>query len=64
VIIRGAQDDYVPVYFDGTQLQEIYFNGAKVESLIHNGTKIFMERVRRWLGWRSKQQKRFALAAL
>lgn len=41
VVIRGTQDDVIPVWFDGTQLNEMYFNGTKVESLYFNGAKMF-----------------------
>jgi len=55
VILRGSQDDYLPVKFDGTTLQRILFNGEEVAHLIHDGTQIFMERVKGWSKW-SKQE--------
>jgi hypothetical protein len=63
VIIRGYQDDYLNVYFDGTRLQRIIFDGQEVKHLIQDGTKIFMERVRGMLKW-SKQETRLLLPAL
>ena len=48
VIIRGTEDDALPVYFDGTQLQEIYFNGELLKGLIYGGTRLFA-RVLDWL---------------
>ena len=48
VIIRGEQDDELPVYFDRTRLQRLFFNGLEIEHLIYNGTQVFMRRVRRW----------------
>jgi len=41
VILRGTEDDFLPVWFNGTQLSEMYMNGAKVETFIYDGTKIF-----------------------
>ena len=37
VILRGAQDDSIPVVFNGTQLSELYFNNVKVTSLFFIG---------------------------
>ncbi|MBR4039420.1 MAG: hypothetical protein IKJ11_04895 [Clostridia bacterium] len=48
VIIRGTEDDFLPVYFNGTQLSEIYFNGEKLAGLIYGGTRIFA-RVMAWI---------------
>lgn len=47
VILRGTQDDLIPVVIDGTQLSELYFNGVKVTSLVFGGVKLFMERLGR-----------------
>lgn len=41
VILRGTEDDFLPVFFNGTQLSEMYVNGAKVETFTYAGTKIF-----------------------
>ena len=41
VIIRGSEDDLLPVYFDGTRMSQIYFNNERVQSLTVNGTKYF-----------------------
>lgn len=57
VILRSAQDDELPVTFDGKTLQRMTFNGSEVGKLIFNGTQIFMERVRRWLTWLSDTTK-------
>lgn len=57
VILRGTQDDQLPVKFDGVTLQRILYNGQDVMHLIHDGTKIFMERINEWL----KPKKRFVL---
>ena len=55
IILRGTQDDQLPVKFDGVTLQSILYEGQEVMHLIHDGTQIFIERVmenaRRWLGW-------------
>ena len=58
VIIRGTEDDDLPVYFDGTRLSEIFFNGEKLSGLIYGGTRIFAGRCSawlwKWLGRRSR----------
>lgn len=41
VILRETEDDFLPVWFNGTQLSEMYMNGAKVETFTFDGTKIF-----------------------
>lgn len=51
VIIRGTQDDKLPVYFNGTQLTELFFNGTQIGSLVYNGTQVFM----RGLTWGKKK---------
>ena len=49
VILRGTEDDMIPVIFNGTQLSDIVYNGTKITSLIYNGTKLFFERLKaRW----------------
>ena len=47
VILRGTQDDLIPVVFNGTKLSELYFNGVKVTSLIYNGARLFIREVKR-----------------
>ena len=47
VIIRGTQDDYIPVIFNGTQLDRIIYNGVTLTSLIYNGTKLYCRKFRR-----------------
>lgn len=47
VIIRGTEDDLIPVFFNGTQLSKIIFNGVTLTGLIKDGTRIFARRVRR-----------------
>lgn len=41
IIIRGTQDDNIPVIFNGTQLQKIIYNGTTITSLYYNGKKIY-----------------------
>lgn len=41
VIIRGTEQDYLPVYFEDTRLQEIWYNGTRCDSLIFNGQKLY-----------------------
>jgi len=52
VIIRGTQDDMLPVYFNGKQLSEIYFNEEKLKGLIYGGTRLFSQLLgrKRWHG--------------
>lgn len=49
VILRGTQEDALPVFFDLTQLFDLVFNGTNVESLVYNGVKLFMRRWKRCL---------------
>ena len=52
VILRGTEDDYAPVWFDGVQVSEIFFNGEKVTGLIYGGARIFARRCVEWLSKR------------
>lgn len=52
VIIRGKQDDVIPVWFNGKQLNEIFFNGERVDGLVYGGTRIFARRCVEWLSKR------------
>lgn len=47
VILRGTQDDFLPVKFDGVQLSKILFNGEEVTGLVFGGTRIFARMLRR-----------------
>lgn len=49
IIIRGTQDDLIPVFFNGTQLSQIIYNGVTLTSLIYNGTKIYCRKAKRAL---------------
>ena len=49
VILRGTQDDLLPVRFNGTQLSAMTFGGKTVTGLIYNGTRIFARRCANWL---------------
>lgn len=60
IILRGTQDDQLPVKFDGVTLQSILYEGEEVMHLIHDGTQIFIEKVGRWFK-RSRQRMRSAL---
>lgn len=53
VILRGTEDDFTPVYFDGTRLSEIYFNGERLEGLIYGGVRLFARMLSR-LGMRRR----------
>ena len=41
VILRGTQDDLLPVFFNGVQLSEIWLNGVKAGGLIRDGVRVF-----------------------
>lgn len=47
VILRGTEDDLLPVTFNGVQLSGITFNGQAVVGLIFGGIRVFMRRMRR-----------------
>lgn len=47
VIIRGTEEDVLPVFYDNTQLGDLFFNGTQITSLIYNGTKLFCEKLKR-----------------
>ena len=49
VILRGTQDDLLPVYFNGKQLSEMYFNGEKLAGLIYGGTRVFAQMFSKWM---------------
>ena len=48
VILRGTQDDLIPVFFNGVQLSEIWLNGVKATGLIRDGVRVFMRAIRRF----------------
>jgi len=41
VILRNSEDDVLPVFFNGTQLQAIYLNGRPADRLIYDGEKLY-----------------------
>lgn len=43
VIIRGTELDFLPVFFDGTRVQQIFYNGQEVRALTFNGVQLFSE---------------------
>lgn len=47
VILRGTQDDLLPVRFNGVQIAKMTFNGRDVTGLIYDGTRIFAKALRR-----------------
>ena len=47
VILRGTQDDLLPVKFNGVQIAKMTFNGEAVTGLIYGGTRIFAHVLRR-----------------
>ena len=50
VILRGTQDDLIPVVFNGVQLSALYLNGVKITSLIYGGVQVFMRKLKRRRG--------------
>ena len=46
VILRGTQDDLLPVFFNGVQLSEIWLNGVKAGGLIRDGVRVFTRRMK------------------
>ena len=46
VILRGTQDDLLPVFFNGVQLSEIWLNGVKATGLIRDGVRVFTRRMK------------------
>ena len=46
MILRGTQDDLLPVFFNGVQLSEIYLNGVKATGLIRDGVRVFARRMK------------------
>ena len=59
VILRGTQDDNIPVIFNGTLLADIVYNGTKITGLIYDGTRIFAnarQEIRR--RWKCRKSKR------
>lgn len=51
VIIRGTEEDLIPLTFNGVQFAKITFNSAEVASATFNGTKLFFKRI----FWRMKE---------
>ena len=47
MILRGTEDDFLPVKFNGVQLTQMTFNGQVVTGLIYGGTRIFADALRR-----------------
>ena len=47
MILRGTEDDFLPVKFNGVQLTQMTFNGEAVTGLIYGGTRIFAHVLRR-----------------
>ena len=46
MILRGTQDDLLPVFFNGVQLSEIWLNGVKATGLIRDGVRVFTRRMK------------------
>lgn len=47
VIIRGKDEDLLPLFFNNTQLSDLFYNGTHVTSLVYNGTRLFFEKLKR-----------------
>lgn len=54
VVIRGTQDDLIPVFFNGTQLSAIWLNGRKAAGLIYDGVRVYIRRKGRSISAKSE----------
>ena len=51
VIVRGKEDDLIPVWYNGVQLAKIFFNGVELEHLSYGGKQLYarvIKLIRRW----------------
>lgn len=46
IIIRGTQDDYLPIIYNGTRISNLIYNGTTITSLIYNGTKLYFKKIK------------------
>lgn len=46
VIIRGTQDDYIPVIFNGSPVEAIVLNGVRLTGLVVDGIRLYMKKRR------------------
>ena len=46
VIIRGTQDDYIPVIFNGSPVEAIVLNGVRLTGLVVNGIRLYIKKRR------------------
>ena len=46
VIIRGTQDDYIPVIFNGSPVEAIVLNGVRLTGLVVNGIRLYTKKRR------------------
>lgn len=59
VIMRGTEEDFTPVWFNGIQISEIFFGGQKAEGMIYDGTRLFARLLK---GLRCAMNNRMRLA--
>lgn len=53
VIIRGKEDDLIPVWYNGVQLAKIFFNGVELEHLSYGGKQLYARVTRFMRRWRA-----------
>lgn len=41
VILRGTEDDMLPIIFNGTQISQLIYNGTTIQHLIYNGQQLY-----------------------
>ena len=41
VILRGTQDDSLPININGTQISQLIYNGTTIQHLIYNGQQLY-----------------------
>ncbi len=58
VIIRGTQDDLIPVFFNGTQLSAVFLNGRKAAGLIYDGVRVYFRRMMRPLKQEANKERK------
>lgn len=64
VILRGTEEDLIPVFFNGTQLSAVMLNGRKAAGMIYDGVRLYARRLAQRTVSRlrsEKRRKRYAL---
>ena len=45
VILRGTEEDLIPVFFNGTQLSVVILNGKKAAGMVYDGVRLYARRL-------------------